>query len=79
MIDYLATLSNTKENNMIIQKLYKKEVLDMFYTDSFFNMSERQLRNWQTIMSSFLESRSEVFEELMAKFKAEGFFVSKDF
>lgn len=30
-------------------------------------------------MSSFLESRSEVFEELMAKFKAEGFFVSKDF
>lgn len=30
-------------------------------------------------MSSFLDSKSEVFEELMVKFKADGFFVSKEF
>lgn len=41
MIDLLATLSNNKENTILIQKFYKKEVLDMFYMDSFFNMSER--------------------------------------
>jgi len=30
-------------------------------------------------MSSFLDNKSEVFEELMVKFKADGFFVSKEF
>lgn len=75
LTEFMAGLAN---ENQILQKSYKKEIMDMFYQDNFFGMSERTLRQWQQIMRNFMNVDNQVFDELLQKFnKAESFFATK--
>lgn len=75
MTDFLATLATESK---ILQKQYRKEISDMFYSDYFFLMNERTLRKWQFIMRDFMAFTNDVFDELFKKFaSAESLFYSK--
>ena len=75
LTDLLACLAHESET---LYKLFKGEVTQLFFLDSFFLMSGRTLRKWQIIMRHYLSRNVELFEELLLKFnKVEGIFTSK--
>ena len=75
LTDLLACLAHESET---LYKMFKGEVTQLFFLDSFFLMSERTLRKWQIIMRHYLSRNVELFDELLLKFnKVEGIFTSK--
>lgn len=75
LTDLVACLAHESET---LYKMFKGEVTQLFFLDSFFLMSERTLRKWQIIMRHYLSRNVELFEELLLKFnKVEGIFTSK--
>ena len=75
LTDLLACLA---QESGTLDKMFKGEVTQLFFLDSFFLMSERTLRKWQIIMRHYLSRNAELFDELLLKFnKVEGIFTSK--
>ena len=54
------------------------DIQTIFYHENFFQMSERTLRKWQTIMRHFSSSNEDLVDELLLKFsQVGGLFTSK--
>ena len=54
-------------------KPYRREIIDLFNFDTFFQVSMLNLKQWQKIMKYFIDSKpDEIFEEQMQKWNFQG-------
>jgi hypothetical protein len=69
-----------KAHNYIV-KNYRKEISEMFFSDSFFNTSARTLNNWATIINLYINhEKNELIEDIFYKWNTSaGMFTSKKF
>ena len=59
--------------NSELLKPYKKDVTELFNSDSFFMLNKLNLKQWQKIMRFFIDGRpEEFFEEQMTKWNFQG-------
>lgn len=79
LTDFFATL--LEKAKMLVIKQYKKEISDLFLSDSFFNMTRRSFKNWSKIIYHFItQEKNEVFEDLLYKWNTQaGMFTSKTY
>jgi len=77
--DLFANLME-KASNYIV-KTYRKDINEMFFSDSFFNTSARMLGNWKTIINLYINhERNELIEDIFVKWNTSaGMFTSKKF
>ena len=69
-----------KASNYIV-KTYRKDINEMFFSDSFFNTSARMLGNWKTIINLYINhERNELIEDIFVNWNTSaGMFTSKKF
>lgn len=77
--DFFAALMD--KANQLLVKPYKREISELFYSDNFFQMSRRTLRQWCKIINHFISDQKDaVFDDLLYKWNTQaGLLTSKDF
>lgn len=69
-----------KASNYVV-KNYRKDINDLFFSDTFFNTSARMLGNWKTIINLYINhEKNELIEDIFVKWNTSaGMFTSKKF
>lgn len=77
--DLFATLMEKASNYVV--KNYRKDINDLFFSDTFFNTSAWMLGNWKTIINLYINhEKNELIEDIFVKWNTSaGMFTSKKF
>ena len=76
--DFFASLMDSA--NMYLVKRYKPEISEIFFSDTFFQMSRRNLRKWCKIINHVISDHKDaVFDDLLYKWNTQaGLLTSKE-
>ena len=74
---FTQVIADLSEDSQEVQLYFKKEIMDIFQNDNFFQQSECTLCKWQIIIRRFTMTNNEVLEGLLNQFgKIGGLFTS---
>ena len=70
---FASMVSKVHKIDSNLLKPYKRDVIDLFNGETFFQMNMLNLKQWQKIMRYFVDGKpEEIFEEQMAKWNFQG-------